>query len=301
MSSRDTIRELKRRTTKSLIGQENVIDGLLIAMLSDGHVLTVPAPGARKALRELWPNLDTSFMRIQFTDDLLPSDLLCQPSPLFSNLILATDVNLAPPEVQAVLLAAMEDRQVTVAGRVHRLPEPFLVQAFENPFAQGTTWPLTAAQKDCFLVEVVVDEKLACQWSREAFVGSETEKPCLPVQHILEARAGVRGVFIPEVVQEYVTALLTATRRPDMCGAAVAKWIQGGASRRGAQALERCARARGWLAGRDQATPDDVRAGAHDCLRHRITLSPEALAEGVRTDQVITELVRVVAVSSARF
>ncbi len=310
MSSRETVLELRRRLAESLFGQGHVLDALLLALLADGHVLTEMAPAGPKAMRALYPHLDASFSRVQFTSDLLPSDLTytgvyCNKQadvrdprgPLWANLLLADDLNLAPPDTQAVLLEAMENRRVSGPGTSYPLPEGvFLVQAFENTFVQEETFPLTWAQLDHFLLKVVVPSpsdddqmkmfRLAC----EEHAGRKQERPRLPQQAILDARAEVREVFLPEEVERGIASLIAGTRRPGASAPHLGRWIQKGAGPHGGRSLARCARARAWLAGRGDATLNDVRAVAHDCLRHRIVLSPEGHAAGVTADQVITEL-----------
>jgi MoxR-like ATPase len=293
MSNRDAILELRRRMADTLVGQDHALDALLTALLVGGHVLTEMRPAHPRAMRALYPHLEAGFMRIQFTSDLLPSDLTgyywpgpeegkahFTLGPLHANLILADDINLAPPETQAALLEAMETRVIRVESTSQPLPDLFLVQANENNFASGETVPLTASQRDCFLVKVVVpwpnEEALLkmCQLAREESAGKVTWQPRISQQTILAARAEVQGVPLDEAAQRCVAAL-----------------PQYGAGPRGALALAHCARARAWLAGSDRATPDDVRAVAPDCLRHRID------AAGVEVDQVIAELVERVAVS----
>jgi MoxR-like ATPase len=310
MSSRETILELRRRLGESLFGQDHVRDALLLALLADGHVLTEMAPGDPKPVRALYPHLDASYSHIQFTSDLLPSDLTytglyCNKQadvrdprgPLWANLILADDLNLGPPDTQAVLLEAMEDRRVRGPGTSYPLPEGvFLVQAFENTFVQEETFPLTWAQLDHFLVKIVVpspsDDDLMkmCLLACEERAGRKKEQPRLPQQAILDAQAEAREVFLPVEVERGIAGLIAGTRRPPASAPHLGRWIQKGAGPRGGRSLARCARARAWLAGRGGATLDDVRAVAHDCLRHRIDLSPEAHAAGVAADQVITEL-----------
>ena len=318
MSNRETIRELRRRMAESLFGQEHVIDRLLIALLVNGHVLTEVAPGLPRAINELRKNLAAAFSRIQFTPDLWPSDVTgaevnsekdgqgeshVSLGPIFANLLLVDDINYAPVATQNVLLRAMEKRQVWVAGTLHRLPDLFFVQALENPFLQEENYPLTAAQRDRFLVKVVVDwpseadlakaDRLIC--ARQAETGMN-EQPWLPPQAILDARAEVLQVVVSEALGKYIAALVVATWQAQTWGLNLGRWIQGGISSRGTQALARCARAHAWMDGRDHATPDDVRAVAQDCLRHRILLSDAARAEGVDADQVVTELVKIVEV-----
>jgi MoxR-like ATPase len=305
---------------ESIIGQEAVIDSVLIALLANGHILMEGLPGLAKTrtIKTLAANLEAEFSRIQFTPDLLPADVTgtevyydeggqgtfkFQPGPVFGNLILADEINRAPAKAQAALLEAMEERQVTVAGTTHKLPDLYLVLATQNPIEQEGTYPLPEAQMDRFLLKVVIgyptDENeakiLRLVRGEDAGKAKKTEGK-LPQQAVLDARAEVLAVFVAEPLERYFVSLIAATRRPAEFGPNLKKWIQVGASPRGTLALDRASRAHAWLAGRDHATPDDVRAVAHDCLRHRIILSYEASADGVTTEQVITEVIKQVAV-----
>jgi MoxR-like ATPase len=314
------ILELKKRMGESIIGQESVIDSLLIALLANGHVLLEGLPGLAKTrtIKTLAKNLEAQFSRIQFTPDLLPSDVTgteiyydeggkgtfkFQPGPVFGNLILADEINRAPAKAQAALLEAMEERQVTVAGTTHKLPDVYLVLATQNPIEQEGTYPLPEAQMDRFLLKVVIDypqdadEVKILRLVRGEDAGTASEPAAkLPLQVVNDARAEVLKVFVSPQLETYLVALISATRRPDKFGPNLKKWLQVGASPRGTLSLDRASRARAWLNGHDHATPDDVRAIAHDCLRHRIILSYEASAEGVTPEQVITEVIKQVAV-----
>jgi MoxR-like ATPase len=319
MPSRDSILELKKRMAESIIGQEAIIDRLLIALLANGHVLVEGLPGLAKtrAIKTLARNLDADFSRIQFTPDLLPSDVTgteiyydeggkgsfkFQPGPVFGNLILADEINRAPAKAQAALLEAMEERQVTIAGATHKLPDLYLVMATQNPIEQEGTYPLPEAQMDRFLMKIEIgypkddDEQRILQLVREEDAGkAKKEDTKLPQNTVLDARAEVLEVFVAPELEKYFVALIAATRRPEQFGTNLKKWLQVGASPRGTLALDRSSRARAWLAGRDHATPDDVRAVAADCLRHRIILSYEAAADGVTAEQTIREVIKQVA------
>jgi MoxR-like ATPase len=299
-----------------------VIERLLIAMLADGHVLMEGLPGLAKTrtIKTLAKNLESDFRRIQFTPDLLPADVTgseiyqdeggkgtfqFQPGPIFGNLILADEINRAPAKAQAALLEAMEERQATVSGTTHPLPALFLVLATQNPIEQEGTYPLPEAQRDRFLMKVLLgystdaeeQQILKLVRSEEAAAAEKTEMPAkLPQQAVLEARGEVHKVFVSEALEKYLVALIAATRRPGDFSADLKKWIQVGASPRGTLALDRCSRAKAWLDGRDHVTPDDVRAIAPDCLRHRLILSYEAVADSVTPDQVVAEIVKKVAV-----
>ncbi len=319
MSARDSILELKRRIGTSIIGQQAAIDRLLVALLADGHVLMEGLPGLAKTrtIKTLAKNLESEFRRIQFTPDLLPADVTgsevyydeggkgtfkFQPGPIFGNLVLADEINRAPAKAQAALLEAMEERQVTVAGTTHALPPLFLVMATQNPIEQEGTYPLPEAQTDRFLMKVILgygtddEERQILRLVRgEEGSSKPPETAKLPQQVVTDARAEVHKVFVSEALEKYIVSVIAATRRPGDFSADLKKWIQVGASPRGTLALDRCSRAYAWLQGRDHVTPDDVRAIAPDCLRHRLILSYEAAADGTAPDQVVAEVIKRVA------
>jgi len=322
MNTRSQVLDLKKRMAESIIGQQHVIDQVLIALLANGHVLMEGLPGLAKTrtIKTLGANLESEFRRIQFTPDLLPSDITgteiyvgdaasdrfqFQQGPVFGNLILADEINRAPAKAQAALLEAMEERQVTVAGKTHKLPELFLVLATQNPIEQEGTYPLPEAQMDRFLLHVFVgyssddDERKILRLVRGEDAGTQVhDNGKIPAQVILSARKEVLAVQVALAVENYIVALIAATRRPgDFQDARFARWIKVGASPRGTLALDRGARARAWLDGRDSATPDDVKAVAHACLRHRLILTYEAEADGVTKDVVLDEILKQVAVA----
>ena len=320
MSALDQILELKKRIGIEIIGQEAALDQLLIALLANGHILMEGLPGLAKTrtIKTLAQNLESVFRRIQFTPDLLPSDItgteiytgegaggkfVFQEGPIFGNLILADEINRAPAKAQAALLEAMEERQVTVAGKTYKLPDLFLVMATQNPIEQEGTYPLPEAQTDRFLLHVFVsysndsDEERILRLVRDEDAGKrQSANGKIPAQAIAAARQEVLAVQVSETVERYIVALIAATRRPGDYGDEMAKWIRYGASPRGTLALDRSARATAWLAGRDTATPDDVKASIHPCLRHRLILSYEAEASGVTKDKALDEILKVVAV-----
>ena len=324
MSARPQILDLKQRMGRSIIGQEAIIERLLIGLLASGHLLVEGLPGLAKtrAVKALAKNLDAGLSRIQFTPDLLPSDITgtevyhqaegkaefrFEPGPIFNNLILADEINRAPAKVQAALLEAMEERQVTVAGKTHALPSLFLVMATQNPIEQEGTYPLPEAQMDRFLVHVRVgypDEKAEGAIVRlvrgeEEPASAEAGSQTAPVaqQAVMDARKEIHAVQVAAAIEKYVVDLVFATRYPERYSPELRKWIQVGASPRGAIALDRCSRASAWLQGRDRVTPDDVRAVVHDCLRHRVMLSYEASASGKTAQDVVSEIVKLVAVA----
>ena len=283
----------------------------------------LPGLAKTRAVKSLARNLEGKFSRIQFTPDLLPADITgtemyhdadgkgtfeFQPGPLFGNLILGDEINRAPAKVQAALLEAMEERQVTVGGKTHRMPRLFMVLATQNPIEQEGTYPLPEAQMDRFLMKVLIDypdpdserEVLAIVRGEEAADGAgETEQidEPSPQEAVFAARREIHEVHVSGNAARYIIDLINATRHPAEYGEPLSKWIQVGASPRGSIALEKTARARAWLDGRDHVLPDDIRALIHDVLRHRLILSYEASAGGVTPDEVITELVKQVAVA----
>ena len=315
MSAREQILDLKQRITASVIGQERVVDFLLIALLANGHVLLEGLPGLAKTrtIKTLAANLESEFRRIQFTPDMLPSDITgteiytgqgaggefhFQPGPIFGNLILADEINRAPAKAQAALLEAMEERQVTSGGKTNPLPELFLVLATQNPIEQEGTYPLPEAQMDRFLLHVFIgyptDENeakiLRLIRGEEAGTMPSTEGK-IPAQAVLSAPAEVHVVKVSEALEAYYVAIVAATRRPGDYQGDLKKWIQYGASPRGTLALDRASRARAWLEGRDHVLPEDVHAVIHPCLRHRLILRYEAITR----DAVVDEIVKLVA------
>lgn len=321
MTVRDQILDLQQRIGATIIGQEAVIQQLLIALLANGHLLMEGLPGLAKTrtIKMLAKNLESQFSRIQFTPDLLPSDItgteiytgegaggkfVFQQGPVFGNLILADEINRAPAKAQAALLEAMEERQVTIAGKTHKLPDLFLVMATQNPIEQEGTYPLPEAQMDRFLLHVFVgystddNERKILRLVRGEDAGTApAAKPQVPTRAVFAARQEVLAVQISETVEKYIVALTAATRRPgDFKDSKIAQWIKVGASPRGTLALDRAARAHAWLNGRDTTTPDDVKAVLHASLRHRLILTYEAEAEGITKDTVLDEIVKLVAV-----
>jgi MoxR-like ATPase len=319
--ARDQILNLKQRISAAVIGQETVVEQLLIALLADGHLLMEGLPGLAKTrtIKTLAKNLESQFSRIQFTPDLLPSDITgteiytgegaggkfeFQQGPVFGNLILADEINRAPAKAQAALLEAMEERQVTVAGKTHPLPELFLVLATQNPIEQEGTYPLPEAQMDRFLLHVFVgyanddDERKILRLVRgEDANRAPVDNGKVPAQAALDARREVLAVQVSDAVEKYMVALIAATRRPgDFKQSKLSQWIKVGASPRGTLALDRASRASAWLQGKDAVTPAHVQSVAHACLRHRLILTYEAEAEGITKDSVLDELLKLVAV-----
>lgn len=309
--------QAKKRMESEIIGQEALIERLLIALLADGHLLVEGAPGLAKtrAVKSLADCIEGDFQRLQFTPDLLPADLTgteiyqrrddsfrFQPGPLFHNIVLADEINRAPAKVQSALLEAMSERQISVGHQTHGLPELFMVMATQNPIEQEGTYPLPEAQLDRFLMQVNVDypdyesEKLILDLARRevlAELGGETlQPPILSPILINKARQEVLALHMADPLREYIVQLILATRNPKSRGEKMNRWIEYGASPRATIALDRCARAHAWLQGRDFVTPENIQAVIHDILRHRLILSFEAEAEGIASEEVIDELLR---------
>lgn len=314
------ILNLKQYLNQRIIGQECLVSRLLIALLADGHLLVEGAPGLAKtrAVKELSATVEGKFHRIQFTPDLLPGDLtgtdvfhpqdgsfVFQPGPIFHNLVLADEINRAPAKVQAALLEAMAERQVTIGGKTYPLPELFLVMATQNPIEQEGTYPLPEAQLDRFLMYVTIDYPdaavehdiltLARRESMGIYDAMDNVDKLSQVT-LFNARREVLNVHTSKALEDYLVKLVIATRNPAPYSAEMASWIRYGASPRATIALDRCAKAHAWLSGRDFVTPEDIHILAHDVLRHRVLLSFEAEADGITPDDFIDSLLRLVAV-----
>ncbi|KTC76986.1 AAA family ATPase [Legionella brunensis] len=307
-----------------ILGQQDLVSRLLIALLADGHLLVEGAPGLAKtrAVKELSGVVEGDFHRIQFTPDLLPGDLtgtdvyrpengsfVFQPGPIFHHMILADEINRAPAKVQSALLEAMAERQVTIGGTTYPLPELFLVMATQNPIEQEGTYPLPEAQLDRFLMYVKISypdtqvERDILTLARSEAMGnlklnSASTAVVTPLSQVtlFEARRQVLEVHTSEALDNYLVQLVVATRNPAVYSDELARWLRFGASPRATIALDRCAKAHAWLSGRNYVTPEDIHVIAHDVLRHRILLSFEAEAEGVTSDDFISSLLRLIAV-----
>ncbi len=320
-STQSTIHDLQSYISQFVIGQEKLIERMLIALLADGHLLVEGAPGLAKtrAIQVMSRGIEANFHRVQFTPDLLPADLTgtevyrqedssfkFQPGPLFHNLILADEINRAPAKVQAALLEAMAERQITVGRKTYQLPELFLVMATQNPIEQEGTYPLPEAQLDRFLLHVIIDypekhhEKeillLARGEAQQQEHPANTDFKPLTQDVLLSARQSVLGLHMSTELEDYLLAIIAATRNPGAYHQELAQALQYGASPRATIALDRCSRARAWLHGRDYVTPEDIQDVAYDILRHRLILSYEAEAEGVTPDQVISRIIQTVGV-----
>jgi MoxR-like ATPase len=321
MSTLESIKTLRNQMSSSIIGQEAVVENLLIALLANGNILMEGLPGLAKtrAVKSLAKNMEADFSRIQFTPDLLPSDITgsevlyseggqptfrFEPGPIFANIVLADEINRAPAKVQAALLEAMEERQVTVSGSTHKMPDLFMVMATQNPIEQEGTYPLPEAQMDRFLMHVYIDypdEAAEAQIIRlvrgeegQAAAGSE-EAPTAQ-EAVFDARREIHKVTVGDAMESYIVDLIFATRYPERYDEELARWIHVGASPRGGLALDRCARVHAWLKGRDHVLPEDVRAICHCALRHRLKLSYDANADGVSANDVIDRILTLVAV-----
>ncbi len=310
---------LREDLAHTIVGQSALIERLLVALLADGHLLVEGAPGLAKttAIRALASRLEADFARVQFTPDLLPADLTgtevwrpqdgrfeFQPGPIFHPLLLADEINRAPAKVQSALLEAMGERQVTVGRHTYPLPALFLVMATQNPIEQEGTFPLPEAQLDRFLMHVRIGYpeaateaeilRLARERARNELHAAAVVHERIPLVDVFAARDAVLALHMAPQLERYLIELVLASRDASGYDRQLAKRIAWGASPRGSIALERCARARAWLAGRDFVTPDDIRAIAPDVLRHRILPSYEALAEGWDGDRLVAALLDLV-------
>lgn len=310
--SNQIVTYLKNHMNARIVGQATFVDRLLLALFADGHILLEGAPGLAKtkAVNTLAETIEADARRIQFTPDLLPSDLTgteiyrpenasftFQAGPLFHNLVLADEINRAPAKVQSALLEAMAERQVTVSGTTHKLPELFMVLATQNPIEQEGTYPLPEAQLDRFLLQVNIDypnadaEREILRLINEENTGAtQAPEQMISIAAIFEARKQALQTHVSESLTEYIIQLVQATRYPENYGEDLADSIAFGASPRATIALERCARVHAWMRGAEFATPEDVQAIMHDVLRHRILLSFEAEADGKHSDDIIDAL-----------
>lgn len=318
MNLHNQFQQLKTTLEKQIIGQPHLLDSLLICLLADGHLLVEGAPGLAKtkAIQTLAQCLEGSFKRIQFTPDLLPSDITgtdiyrqqeqrfdFQHGPIFNNLILADEINRAPAKVQSALLEAMAERQVSAGGQTRPLDKLFLVMATQNPLEQEGTYPLPEAQLDRFLMQVNIaypdaQAELAIMRvvRKDALAKLEEIQTQLSQADIFAARTACLEQHLSESIEQYIVQLVMTTRQPQAIDKELASCIDNGVSPRASLALERCARAHSWLNGRDFVTPDDVQAVAKDVLRHRLILSFSALANGHTSDSIIDTILERVAV-----
>jgi MoxR-like ATPase len=309
MENHNAFKELRVWLEGQIVGQQKLLERLLIALLADGHLLVEGAPGLAKtkAIKCLGEGIEGEFHRIQFTPDLLPGDVTgtdiyrhedssfrFQHGPIFHNLVLADEINRAPAKVQSALLEAMAERQVSIGRKSYPLPDLFLVMATQNPIEQEGTYPLPEAQLDRFLMHVEVDypnvdaEHQILELARQE-AGHQQVAPARVVSQdaIHLARQAVLDIHMATPVEEYIVQLVMASRKPANYSESLAGMIEYGGSPRATIALDRCSRAFAWLSGRDFVSPDDVREVVHDILRHRLILSFEAEAKGIGKNQVI--------------
>ena len=324
--------ELRESLKQDILGQHMLVERLLLALLADGHFLVEGAPGLAKtrAVKMLGETIEGDFHRIQFTPDLLPSDVtgteiyrpqeatfVFQKGPVFHNLVLADEINRAPAKAQSALLEAMGERQVTVGRETYQLPELFLVMATQNPIEQEGTYPLPEAQLDRFLMQVNIDypavedelkivqlvreenKKMLLQQGQEESVGREPSKirePLISQHQVMQARREVLDQYMSPEVERYMVELVQATRTPERYHQELSEWIEWGGSPRASLALDRCAKAHAWLLERDFVSPEDLQQIAPDVLRHRILLSYTAESRGMDADEVIRRILELVPV-----
>ncbi|MBU0911872.1 MAG: MoxR family ATPase [Gammaproteobacteria bacterium] len=310
---------LKDYLDSQVLGQHALTEGILLALLANGHLLVEGPPGLAKtrAVNALAHGVEGRFHRIQFTPDLLPADLTgtdiyrpetgqfeFQAGPLFHHIILADEINRAPAKVQSALLEAMAEKQITVGRKTYALPELFLVMATQNPLEQEGTYPLPEAQLDRFLLHLKVDypdaatELAILRLTRgEALSHEKAKLSPISQADIFAARQDILKLHMAESLENYIVQLVMATRNAAAYSEQLAKWIAYGASPRASIALERCARAKAWLEGRDFVTPDDIQAVFFNVLRHRLILTYDAEAQGLSTDDVLREILKLVPVA----
>ena len=322
---RDKITNLKQFMESRILGQEELVRKLIITMLADGHALVEGAPGLAKtkAIKTLSECIEAAYSRIQFTPDLLPSDITgsdiyvastgqfeFRKGPIFANLILADEINRAPAKVQSALLEAMAERQVSVGGKQYKLPKLFMVMATQNPIEHDGTYNLPEAQLDRFLMYIKIDqpeavterkilqlvrnEENSTQTTADSVAQFKAKFGSIKAEDIFAARQEAYKIHCSDSVEEYLIQLIMATRHPEKYDESLKNTIAFGASPRATIALDKCAKINAWLAGRDFVTPEDVHAVVYDVLRHRIILSFEAQASGLSADDIITRLLKIV-------
>lgn len=313
---REKIIGLQKFMNSKILGQQDLVDKLLITLLSDGHALVEGAPGLAKtkAIKTLASMIKADYNRIQFTPDLLPADITgseiyvasegkfeFRKGPVFANLVLADEINRAPAKVQSALLEAMAERQVSVGGKRYPLPKVFMVMATQNPIEHEGTYNLPEAQLDRFLMYIKINhpdaetEKQILRLVRGEIGGEDVKAPQgVSVEDISAARNEALNVHISEAMEEYLVQLIMATRHPEKYNNSLKGFVAFGASPRATIALDRCSKVCAWLKGRDFVTPEDIHAVVYEILRHRLILSFEAQAEGVTADDVITSLLKLV-------
>ena len=317
--TRDKIINLKLYMEQNILGQEDLVRKLIITLLSNGHILVEGAPGLAKtkAIKIMAECIDAEYNRIQFTPDLLPSDITgsdvyiastsqfeFRAGPVFASLVLADEINRAPAKVQAALLESMAERQISVGGKQYKLPTLFMVMATQNPIEHEGTYNLPEAQLDRFLMYTRIGQPDAATEHRILQLvrneekiqnGEHEESPCkLRISNIMAARQEAADIHMSPAVEEYMVQLIMATRHPEKYDESLQNMIAYGASPRATIALDKCAKINAWLSGRDFVAPEDIHSVVYDVLRHRIILNFEAQATGMTSDEVITRLLKVV-------
>jgi MoxR-like ATPase len=315
----NAVHTMMQQMAQSVIGQDEVVRTLTLALLCNGNVLLEGLPGTAKtrSIKTLSMVLQAGLGRIQFTPDLLPSDvtgneiyqdnqgkseLQFQPGPIFNELVLADEINRAPAKVQSALLEAMEERQITVAGKTYQLPALFMVLATQNPIEQEGTYPLPEAQMDRFMMKISVDypqpdaELSIIRMLQAEEAQQTTSLQMIPQSHIFAARETIQKMNVSPAVEQYIVDLVVATRCPDQYGDKLANWIDTGSSPRASISLHRACRASAWLDNRDYVDPEDVRSVLHSVMRHRLIMTYDALADHVTPDAIIDEIIQQVAV-----
>jgi len=307
---REFVLELKETMHKTIVGQEHLIDRLLIGLLTNGHILLEGVPGLGKTLSVLTlaQSIAASFQRIQFTPDLLPADLIgtqlynpkegtfkIKKGPIFANIILADEINRSPAKVQSALLEAMQEKQVTIGGETFQIEEPFLVLATQNPIEQEGTYPLPEAQLDRFMMKVTISypskkEELQILRRMAKITPPEKVKPVATIKQVLSARRVVDQIYLDEKLEAYIVDLVMATREPDQIGLDMKKYIEYGASPRATIYLTLAAKAYAFMQGRGYVTPQDVKKVAPDILRHRVVVNYEAEADEIFSDDIVSSV-----------
>lgn len=317
--NREKVQDVRQFLAKRVIGQPDLVDGLMLALLADGHIIVEGPPGLAKtrAIKELAKCVEGSFHRVQFTPDLLPADItgtdiyhpedgsfVFQPGPIFHHLLLADEINRAPAKVQSALLEAMAEHQITIGRKTYRLPDLFLVMATQNPIEQEGTYPLPEAQLDRFMLHIKIDypdaqsELEILRLNSDEAVGQvNIDAPRLTQSELFSARNEVSRIEISDSLEQYIVSIVMTTRNPQVYDSDLGRWLSYGVSSRASIALARCAKARAWLSSRNYVTPDDIQICAYPVLRHRLVLSMEAEADNVTPTDVIEKMLKLVAVS----
>ena len=317
--NREKVQEVRQFLAKRVIGQPDLVDGLMLALLADGHIIVEGPPGLAKtsAIKELAKCVEGSFHRVQFTPDLLPADItgtdiyhpedgsfVFQPGPIFHHLLLADEINRAPAKVHSALLEAMAEHQITIGRKTYRLPDLFLVMATQNPIEQEGTYPLPEAQLDRFMLHIKIDypdaqsELEILRLNSDEAVGQvNIDAPRLTQSELFSARNEVSRIEISDSLEQYIVSIVMTTRNPQVYDSDLGRWLSYGVSSRASIALARCAKARALLSSRNYVTPDDIQICAYPVLRHRLVLSMEAEADNVTPTDVIEKILKLVAVS----